>query len=295
MRNFAQKQEQPRKPLSSSHTRPHPTIPGLAQPEHLILHLQQTIGNKAVQRLLQANQAAQNGRDLILQRKDADSEEKEKWQQALKGKELPTGRRFVEEKSTPFYVEGLIETSKLLAPFLQGKLAKTSVAKNFHIYGSREEFDAQATKLVGEKSSPGTKFGGFYHRSTDSIHLPPRAAFGHALHEGIHKYSAAVVLGALGQSLNEGITQYFTDQVLAEHKVEGEAKHEYGPQLECAKIVLTWLPDRDKTLAEAYFQGKATVMAEAINKQLGIDAGQRAKLVGEDKLCERIKQKGPAS
>jgi hypothetical protein len=288
MRIFAQKQDTPRKPQSSILTRPNRTIPALAQHEHPILYLQHTIGNQAVQRLLQANQAA-------IQRKDADSEEREKWQQALTGKKLPTIRRLVEEKSTAFYVEGLIETSTLLAPFIQSKLAKTSVAKNFHLYGSREEFDAQAGKLVAEKSSEGTKIGGFYHRPTDSIHLPPRANFGHALHEGIHKYSAAVVLGALGKSLNEGITQYFTDRVQAEHNVEGEAQNEYGPHVECAKIVLSWLPDREKTLAEAYFQGKATVLAEAINKQLGIDAGQRAKLVGEDKLCERIKQKGPAT
>jgi hypothetical protein len=299
MRIFAQKQDAPRKPLSSTLTRPARTIPGLAPHEHPILYLQHTIGNQAVQRLLQANQAAgliaPDGSHIAIQRKDANSEEREKWQQALKGKKLPTGRRLVEEKTTAFYVEGLIETSKLLEPFIQGKLARTSVAKNFHIYGSREEFDAQAGKLVGEKNSPGTKFGGFYHRPTDSIHLPPRAAFGHALHEGIHKYSAAVVLGALGQSLNEGITQYFTDRVQAEHQLEGEAQNEYGEQLECAKIVLSWLPDQEKTMAEAYFQGKATVMAEAINKQLGIDAGQRSKLVGEDKLCERIKQKGPAT
>jgi hypothetical protein len=290
MRIFAQKQDLPHKPLSSILARPDRTIPGSAQHEHPILHLQQTIGNQAVQRLLQASQAANP-----IQRKDADSEEREKWQQALKGKKLPTVRRLVEENTTAYYVEGLIETSKLLEPFIQGKLAKTSVAKKFHIYGSRDEFDAKASKLVGEKSSEGTKIGGFYHRATDSIHLPPRANFGHALHEGIHKYSAAVVLGALGKSLNEGITQYFTDRVQAEHQVEGAAQNEYGSQLECAKIVLTWLPDREKTMAEAYFQGKATLMAEAINKQLGIDAGQRAKLVGEDKLCERIKQKGPAT
>lgn len=287
MRIFAQKQEQPRKSLASILARPNRTTPDLSPHEHPLLYLQHTIGNQAVQRLLQAN-------PNTLQLKDAESQEREKWEQALKGKKLPTGRRIVDEKSTAFYIEGLIETSKLLAPFLQGKLAKTSIAKNFHIYGSREEFDAQAGKLVGEKSSPGTKFGGFYHRPTDSIHLPPRATFGHALHEGIHKYSAAVVLGALGQSLNEGITQYFTDRVQEEHQIKGAAQHEYGSQLECAKIILTWLPDREKTLAEAYFQGKATALAAEINKQLGIDAGQRAKLVGEDKLCERIKQKGPA-
>lgn len=289
MRFFAQKQEQPGKRPSSMLVRPNRAIAGLGQAEHPILHLQRTIGNRAVQRLLEQNRG-----DGAVQRKDAEGEEKEKWQQALKGKELPTARRLVEEEATAFFVEGLIETSKVLGPFIQGKLAKTSVAKNFHLYGSREEFDAKAGKLVGVEGSPGTKVGGFYHRPTDSIHLPPRASFGHALHEGIHKYSAAVVLGALGKSLNEGITQYFTDRVQEEHKVEGQAQHEYGPNVECAKIVLSWLGDGEKTMAEAYFQGKASGMAEEINKKLGIDAGERSKLVGQDKLCERIKQKGAA-
>lgn len=239
-----------------------------------------------------AHVVQQNGSAVSLQRKDAESEEREKWQKALKGKSLPTARRIVDEKDTPFFVEGLIETSKVLAPYLQGKLSKTSVAKNFNVYGSREEFDAKASKLVGAESPPGTKFGGFFHRATDSIHLPPRAAFGHALHEGIHKYSAAVVLGAFGQFLNEGITQYFADQVQAEHKVEGEAPNEYGQQLECAKIVPGLLKERDKTLGEAYFRGNANQMRQDIETQLGIDTKERIELAQSSKLCERIKQKG---
>ena len=234
----------------------------------------------------------QNGRAVSLQREDAESQEREKWQQNLKGKGLPTARQISDEKDTAFFVEGLIETSNRLQPYLKGKLAKTSVARNFHIYGSREEFDAKASKLVGGESSPGTKFGGFYHRRTDSIHLPPRAAFGHALHEGIHKYSSPAVLNVFGQFLNEGVTQYFADSVQEEHKVEGKTQHEYGEQLECAKIAMSFLKDSEKTLAEAYFQGKATPMAQEINARLGIDHGERVKLVSTNQLCERIKQKG---
>ena len=252
-------------------------------------------GTSAGQRLLAhelTHVVQQNGRAVSLQREDAEGEEREKWKQKLKGKSLPTARQVSGEKDTAFFVEGLIETSSRLQPYLKGKLAKTSVAKNFHIYGSRDEFEAKAGKLVGGESSPGTKFGGFYHRPTDSIHLPPRAEFGHALHEGIHKYSSRVVLTMFGQFLNEGVTQYFADRVQEEHQVEGKTKHEYGEQLECAKIALSFLKDGDKTLAEAYFQGKAIPMSEEINARLGINQGERAKLVSDNKLCERIKQKG---
>jgi hypothetical protein len=234
----------------------------------------------------------QNGRAVSLQRDDAESQEREKWRQNLKGRELPTARQISDEKDTAFFVEGFIEASNRLQPYLKGKLVKTSVAKNFHIYGSREEFDAKASKLGGEESSPGIKSGGFYHRRTDSIHLPPGAAFGHALHEGIHKYSSPVVLSVFGQFLNEGVTQYFAESVQEEHNVEGKAQHEYGEQLECAKIAMGFLRDGEKTLAEAYFQGNPTLMVQEINAKLGINQEERFKLVSTNQLCERIKQKG---
>lgn len=133
-------------------------------------HSQETFAGRRLLAHELAHVVQQNGSAVALQRKDAEIQEREKWQQALKGKKLPTARRVVDEDETPFFVEGLIETSKILEPYLQGKLAKTSVARNFHVYGSREEFDYKANELVGEKSSPGTKFGGFFHRRTDSIH-----------------------------------------------------------------------------------------------------------------------------
>lgn len=55
MRTFAQKQNQPQKPVSSSLARSHTATPALHHRADLILHLQRTIGNQAVQRLLQAN------------------------------------------------------------------------------------------------------------------------------------------------------------------------------------------------------------------------------------------------
>jgi hypothetical protein len=55
MRTFAQKQNQPQKPVSSSLARPNLATHGPTHREHPLLHLQRTIGNQAVLRLLQTN------------------------------------------------------------------------------------------------------------------------------------------------------------------------------------------------------------------------------------------------
>jgi len=55
MRTFAQKQKQPQKPVSSSLARPHMATLGPEHREHPILHLQRTIGNQTVHRMLQTN------------------------------------------------------------------------------------------------------------------------------------------------------------------------------------------------------------------------------------------------
>jgi hypothetical protein len=252
-----------------------------------------TDGGRRLLALELAHVVQQKSSKVALQRKDLETEEREKWQKALKGKDLPTARQYADEQDTPYFVEGLIETSKLLEPYLTGKLAKTSVAKNFHVYGSNEEFESKADKLDGEKPIGGTKIGGFYDRPSDSIHLPPRAPFGNALHEGIHKYSSAIFKAQFLQFLNEGVTQYFADRVQDEHKVKGHAENAYGPQLECANTVLGWLKEGVKTLAEAYFQGKVQPVREAIFFKLGIkteaEFGKLKKDNGAE-LCEHIKQ-----
>ncbi len=55
MRTFAQKQNQPQKPVSSSLAQPNIATPGPVHREHPILHLQRAIGNQAVQRMLQTD------------------------------------------------------------------------------------------------------------------------------------------------------------------------------------------------------------------------------------------------
>lgn len=55
MRSFAQRQNQPQKPVSSSLARPNMATPGQARHEQPLLHLQRAIGNQAAQRMLKAD------------------------------------------------------------------------------------------------------------------------------------------------------------------------------------------------------------------------------------------------
>ncbi|MEK6372696.1 MAG: DUF4157 domain-containing protein [Acidobacteriota bacterium] len=55
MRTFAQKQNQPQKPVSSSLARPNLATLGPTHREHPILHLQRAIGNQTLQRMLQTH------------------------------------------------------------------------------------------------------------------------------------------------------------------------------------------------------------------------------------------------
>jgi len=70
MRTFAHQQSQPQKPVSSSLVRPNKATSGQNHHSHPILHLQRTIGNQAVHRLLQTHaeefNAGLTGKELPL-------------------------------------------------------------------------------------------------------------------------------------------------------------------------------------------------------------------------------------
>ena len=225
---------------------------------------------------------------------------------ALASEKLPGAEMPINSKTGPAFVEAAIEGSKVLRPFLHGKLAKTSVEKNFKIYDFREQFEAKEKELSGVKSvnptigraKPTKLTQGFFHRKTDSIHLPPNPHFGHALHEGIHKYSSIALQNALGVYINEGFTQIFTDDVLAEHGL-GSFSHEYGEHMKCANIVLKWMNNDKAALGRAYFQGSAdaNTMMQEVMRKLGLKtAMELIRLVNDREglgLCERIKKVGP--
>lgn len=197
-------------------------------------------------------------------------------------------------------VEALIESSSRLAPFIEGKRRGTQVGAKgkFNIYDFDEQFRAAHDRLergvtpnTGASQRDVPRPMGFFHRRSDSIHLPPSATLGQALHEGIHKYSSIGMQAALGIYLNEGVTQVFTDEVLSEHQVSGKAQHAYAGQLHCARKVVGWFGL--ERVGRAYFTASDLgALATDLDARLGLKgAAERVRLAndrGGEGLCERI-------
>lgn len=211
--------------------------------------------------------------------------------------QLPGAGDRIDGATVAAFVEALIETSQAIGPYLLRKRAATSVAKNLKLYDFREQFESADARLSGRKGPiigrprQTTVVGGFYHQRTDSIHLPPDAKFADALHEGIHKYSSVVVRMRLGEYVNEGLTQHFTDLVRAEHGVKGRHEHAYGDRLACANKVIGWLDDGERLSRRAYFRGDIEPLRQEIMRRLRVNGSQLDGLArdrGGEGLCERI-------
>lgn len=98
-----------------------------------------------------------------------------------------------------------------------------------------------------------TKVGGFTDRKAGQIHLLNHVADVEALlHEAIHLSSAAQFQNNFGHYYNEGVTEYFTEAVLAEQQLKpGQA---YRDQLAMAQGLISDV--HEPLVGEAYFQGK---------------------------------------
>jgi hypothetical protein len=155
----------------------------------------------------------------------------------------------------------VIEASPTLSPYLTQKRARGQQptdlrnAQRFVIHSSDSDLQDEAKNCHQGEAGPGEKIGGFYCRPTDTIHLPPDAKFGTALHEAIHKYSQLILFGACDQFLNEGLTQYFADIVLTDQHLRKFTGHLYQKQLECAtRFIQAYHLDE---VASVYFLGTA--------------------------------------
>jgi hypothetical protein len=113
---------------------------------------------------------------------------------------------------------------------------------------------------------------GFYDRDNRVIRMrEDRATPEVALHERLHSLSQGI--GPFG-GLSEGITQYFTEKVLAEQKLpKGKA---YPDQLAAARALVALVGD--EVVAKAYFDGDPKTLFAAIRAaKPGFDAAAFAK------------------
>lgn len=239
---------------------------------HPVLDLQQSVGNRAVRRILLRSQGA------LVQRQPAPP--------ALAG---VTTRRYVDDK-TAALIQSALAQSQVLKPYIEDKLKTTTIpGKKFVHHDSDAEFESAYTKL--HKISTGSEemenvegVRGFYHRPTDTIHLRPRSNTGDAVHEAIHKLSSPGFRGYFGGFLDEGVTQYFTDLVLEEQKLDKMTTHKYKAQLACAERLVGRTSRH--LVAQKYFRWEGNLPNE-LARALGISLVDLAKLRGE-RLCQKV-------
>ncbi|MBD9356760.1 hypothetical protein [Methylomonas albis] len=195
-------------------------------------------------------------------------------------------------KSTAALLQSVLERSRVLRPYIAGKLISIKIPKNFIHHDFDKVFEHKLVSLhnivipMGSSAEKELKnIYGFYHAQTQTIHLRPSANIGHALHEAIHKFASPGFLNIFGKFLNEGVTHYFTDLVLVE---QGLLKSKaYAEELACAKNLVR-ICGRER-VAQAYFLG-SNKLAMDIVRLLNISLLDLYKLKkqGDASLCAKI-------
>jgi len=193
-------------------------------------------------------------------------------------------------KSTASLLQSVLERSRILRPYIADKLGKIIIPKNFIHHEFDSTFEQNYLTLhnivipAGSSEEKELKnIYGFYHPQTRAIHLRPAANVGHALHEAIHKYASTGFRTLFGGFLDEGVTHYFTNLVLAEQGLD--KLRVYEKELRCANELVR-LCGHDR-VAKAYFQYDPDLARDVV-RLLNINLGELHKLRRGDTLCQKL-------
>jgi alkaline phosphatase D len=169
-----------------------------------------------------------------------------------------TTERWADGKA-PALIQAALEQSNKLRPFIANKLGTITTSKNYHHYGSDDEFVSAYLKLnrivvpFGPQEKALTdNVRAFYHRPTDSIRLRPHTYFGEVLQMAIIKVSSPGFGGFFGESMAKSVGLYFTNLVLEEQGLDrmksADPKDQLGNATDLVGVVGLSL------VGKAYFQ-----------------------------------------
>jgi hypothetical protein len=212
----------------------------------------------------------------FIQRKCAHCKEEERAQRKpitpfIQKKDFKSTGRANED--TPEIINDTVIKSSLLAKYAGADRVKSAFlnSENFHVIQDYE------LEEYGNKCKQGNivdKAGGFFCRDVakakdknlrGDIFVVRYLKLGYVIHEFMHKLSGVTVKNMLGIFVNEGITQYFTDQFLTEGKYDILTDHGYMDNLACANKIVS--QTNKDTVADAYFNNK-TKLVEDLQKLL---------------------------
>jgi len=198
-----------------------------------------------------------------------------------------TTERWADGKA-PALIQAALEQSRV-RPFLANKLRERPIAKNYHHYGSDDEFVSVYLKLnkivvpFGPQEKTLTdSVRAFYHRPTDSIRLRPRTHFGEVLQMAVIKFSSPGFGGFFGEFMAKSVGLYFTNLVLEEQGLDrmksADPKDQLGNATDLVGVAGLSL------VSQAYFQNHSNLMNHLTTKlSIGL---VRIEELTRDALCK---------
>jgi len=192
-------------------------------------------------------------------------------------------------KSTASLLQSVMDRSRILRPYIADRLKIILIPRNFIHHEFEEVFEQKYAKLhnlvipEGSPEKKEKKIYGFYHPLSRTIHLHPAANVGHALHEAIHKFASTGFRTLFGGFLDEGVTHYFTNLVLAEQGLA--PSRAYEKELQCANDLVRLCGHA--RVAKAYFQHDQDLARDVV-RLLNINLGDLHKLRKGDTLCNKL-------
>jgi hypothetical protein len=158
-------------------------------------------------------------------------------------------------------IDKALAASPTIAKFIGAKSLKKT--KGHLSVDVKEVFESLYQEYAKKhKGMPDVKdVPGFTDREKGKIQLRLNSAdVEAALHEAIHLNSSKFFQNNFGHNLNEGVTEHFTEQVLAEQKLSvGRA---YRDQLKMAESLIAVF-DEDQ-VGKAYFQGDFSIYKQVV-------------------------------
>lgn len=182
-------------------------------------------------------------------------------------------------------IDTVLQRNKRLAPYIGGKFksgVKIAEKGKFVQELSDNNFDNSFRKAHGLNKSETVPSGikGFYNTSNSTIHLRPSATFGIALHESVHKLTAGryfsllpeakKISATLFEALKEGVTAYFTDEILNDEKLPNFNDANRTAKKDVEKLVTALGAGGFDLLAKFYFKDDIL----SIGNQLGVSNQQ---------------------
>jgi len=205
---------------------------------------------------------------------------------------------------TAAIIDTVLARSQVLAPYIGAKLKagfKITEKGKFVQDSSDGNFDnafRDAYELSSGETVPKSTMG-FLNTKKSEVHLRPGAVFGTALHEAVHRLAsprlyadflpaAKKVSTTLMEVLSEGVTAFFTDEILKEEKLPN-FNDAYRSKKDKAKNLIDALnPGGFDMMATFNFKGSGIV---EIGEKLGFTRKQYgdAKADGIKEVLKRMK------